>query len=195
MNKEQMAKLPVLQMPEDKPVEFDGIKPKGNYSHITRKAEKFTLVKQYLETPYNERQSLPLFRRENKINRNQYLELKTEIEAQSQEVSKARVRDAQKWINQSLGKTGSLACPEGAVGIEDDPMLWWRTKQMELNNAIFDSALKGNAQSQKLAKQLAGELVEKQEIKIGLSAEDRARRLFQAQEELKQEGYIDVSKR
>lgn len=189
MNKEQMAKLPVLQLDESIPE----IKPQGNYSHITRKAEKFGLVKRYLETPYNERQSLPLFRRENKINRNQYLEIKYEIDEQNKEIAKQRTRDAQKWINQSLGKTGSMACPEGAIGIEDDPMVWWKLQQEKLNQAILDSAMKGNAQSQKLAKQLAGELVEKQEIRIGMTAEERARRLFTAEEQLKKEGYIDVS--
>jgi len=74
--------------------------------------------------------------------------------------------------------------------LESDPEEWWRKRQLQLNEAILESAKRGNAQSQKLAKQLAGELIEKseskvqfelsagEEIKIAREAERRTREVY-----------------
>ncbi len=70
--------------------------------------------------------------------------------------------------------------------LEEDPISWWKKRTLELNNAILASAKKGNAQSQKLAKQLAGELVEKAEVKFGLTADERARRNSESEQELRE---------
>lgn len=74
----------------------------------------------------------------------------------------------------------------GSVLDEEDPEGWWKKRKLELNQAIMASAKKGNAQSQKLAKQLAGELIEKQEVKIGLSADEVARRNSESGQELRE---------
>ena len=179
----------MLQMPEDNlDTELRG---KGNATHMSKKTEKYAKVKAWLETPASERMSIVLFRRTEKITRPMFEELKRNYLLNLDELRHQRARDASRYIEKALE---SVEKPPGSfVDLEEDPMSWWKARQMELNQAILNSAMTGNAQSQKLAKQLAGELVEKQEIKIGLSAEDRARRLFQAQEELKKEGYIDVS--
>lgn len=60
---------------------------------------------------------------------------------------------------------------------------FWTEERVEaVNKAILESAQHGNANAQKLAKQLSGELVEKKEIKIVLNADDyfRIRREAQA---------------
>lgn len=182
-----MAKLPVLALPDDG-IQLDNeLAGKGNVTHMSKKAEKYAKVKEWLETPASQRMSIVLFRRENKITRPMFEELKRNYISNLDELRRQRARDASRYIEAGLA---IIDKPAGSrIDIEEDPMLWWKTKQRELNEAILNSAITGNAQSQKLAKQLAGELVEKQEIKIGLTAEERARRLFQAQEELKKEGY------
>ena len=179
-----MAKLPVLQLDAE-------LAGKGNATHISKKLEKYAKVKAWMETPPRERMSIVLFRRENKITRPMFEELKRNYLANLADLRRQRAVDASRYIEDAMA---SVDKPIGSVAdLEEDPMTWWKARQQELNNAILESAVHGNAQSQKLAKQLAGELVEKQEIKIGLTAEERARRLFQAQDELKKEGYIDIS--
>lgn len=186
MNKEQMAQLPVLQLDAE-------LAGKGNSTHMSRKTEKYAKVKEWLETPPSQRMSIVLLRRTHKITRPMFEELKRNYLANLDELRRQRAKDAARYIEHALE---AVEKPSGSImDLEEDPMTWWKTKQRELNNAILQSAVTGNAQSQKLAKQLAGELVEKQEIKIGLTAEERARRMFQAQEELKKEGFIDTSRK
>ena len=182
MNKEAMAKLPVLQLDAEL---------SGNVTHMSNKTEKYAKVKEWLETAPRDRMSIVLFRRTNKITRPMFEELKQKYLANIDELRRQRARDASRYIEHAME---IIEKPPGSmISLEEDPTTWWKTKQKELNEAILASAVTGNAQSQKLAKQLVGELVEKQEIKIGLTAEERARRMFQAQEELKKEGFIDVS--
>ena len=199
MDKEEMAKLPELKMPDDKKLYEVLMNPqldaelagKGNATHMSKKVEKYAKIKAWLETPPSQRMSIVLFRRTNKITRPMFEELKRNYLSNLDDLRRQRARDASRYIEDAME---SVEKPAGSImDLEEDPMTWWKARQLELNMAILASAVTGNAQSQKLAKQLAGELVEKQEIKIGLSAEDRARRMFQAQEELKKEGYIDIS--
>lgn len=50
---------------------------------------------------------------------------------------------------------------------------FWNDERTQIvNEAILESARHGNANAQKLAKQLAGELVEKKEVKFVISADD-----------------------
>jgi len=58
---------------------------------------------------------------------------------------------------------------------------WNDERTAIVNEAILESARLGNANAQKLAKQLAGELVEKKEVKFVLSAEDYFRIRREAQ--------------
>ncbi len=68
--------------------------------------------------------------------------------------------------------------------MESDPEAWLNAQKMFLYKSIKESAGKGNAQSQKLLSQLGGWLVEKQEVTVGLSADEIARRNSEARAEL-----------
>lgn len=149
---------------------------------ITAKAEKFEKVKEYLSIPYRERMPLPMFRKEHKIKRSEYIQLKADAEQGQRDLQRQVVRNIQETVMSGVPRipTRYEVSPPTEPDIEEDPVLWWKSQQKKLNEAILSSAMKGNAQSQKLAKQLAGELVEKQEVKIGLTADERAARLREA---------------
>ncbi len=67
---------------------------------------------------------------------------------------------------------------------------WWtEERNKEINQAIYDSSIgktRGNANSQKLALQASGRLVEKQEVKFVLSADDYFRIRREAQGRIQQ---------
>jgi len=72
---------------------------------------------------------------------------------------------------------------------EDDPVGWWQRngRSIRLNQAIFESATeKLNPNSMKLAKQLAGELVEKKEVTFGLQPDDYYRIRAEAQRRIQE---------
>lgn len=69
-------------------------------------------------------------------------------------------------------------------GLEENPEVWLSKQRMSLLLSIKESADRGNAQSQKLFAQLGGWLVEKQEVTVGLTADERARLLAQSKGEL-----------
>lgn len=154
---------------------------------VTRRDEKFELVKGYLDTPYKLRLPLPQFRKENRIRRDEYIMLKRDVEEFGLEVAKKRTDDARKWMEDSL--SGQEAGESEDDSLESDPEGWWKNRVVELYQAVFSSAKKGNAQSQKLAAQLSGMLVEKQEVKIGLTADEIARRNFEAERLLRDGGF------
>ena len=145
----------------------------NNPLNISRFEEKKQQVKEYLGTPRKMRMPLPTFRKAKGIRRNEFLDMKHTIETEQRELARINVRNIQENLLKGLGDE-----------FEDDPVGWWKARTLELNEAILQSAKKGNAQSQKLAKQLAGELVEKQEVTIGRSPEEIYRSYLQEQREL-----------
>lgn len=76
-----------------------------------------------------------------------------------------------------------------AEELERDPTAWWKKQSLKLNQAILSSASRGNAQSQKLAKQLSGEFIEKREdtLKFEPSTADYINWGRQLLEELRQD--------
>ncbi len=74
---------------------------------------------------------------------------------------------------------------------ENNPLEWWRKQNLRINKAIVASAIKGNSMSQKLAKQLSGELVEKREVKIGLKSDDYFRIIQEAEQRVRGESDRD----
>ena len=66
---------------------------------------------------------------------------------------------------------------------------WLKGKGHEINEALIQSCKGGNAQSLKLFFQLTEQLVEKQEVKIGLNADEIARRNLEADRQLREGGY------
>ncbi len=78
-----------------------------------------------------------------------------------------------------------LEKPELSEVDESDPEAWLQAQLMNLYKAVTKSAQGGNAQSQKLLAQLMGRLVEKQEVTLGLSADELTRRNLEAERQLR----------
>lgn len=67
-----------------------------------------------------------------------------------------------------------------------DSLSYLKSRTREVDEGIIKSAKSGNAQAQRLIKQLTGELVEKSEVTIGLTADERARRELEAERQLRE---------
>lgn len=129
------------------------------------------------------RMPLQQLRKEYHITRPQFYQMKDEWKAEKAHETETRLEIARQ-------KQAAILCGDATEEeIDADPVLWWKKRRQEIDKAILDSAKKGNAQSQKLAKQLAGELVEKQEIRIGLTADELTRRNLEAERQLREAGF------
>lgn len=159
--------------------------------NISRKTEKMELVREHLRIPFHDRVSLPLFRKEHKIRRDEYLQLKSMIEEEEKNLVKKRVTRAQRWMEESLyGEDTKMTAPlRVSLDKELEAERWLEANYPDLLEYTFEAAKKGNAASQKLLAQLMGKLVEKSEVKLEISADDMAKRNLEAQRQLKEEGY------
>ena len=91
-------------------------------------------------------------------------------------------------IGEELEASGHLT-EEEVIDLNFDPEKWFQETRRERYEALLKACKTGNAQAIKLAAQLANELVEKQEITVGLSADEIARRNLEAERQLKKGGY------
>ena len=117
----------------------------------------------YLNTPVKERRlTVTELRKELHISGVRFYQIKADWEYERRAAGQEGQRYAHtRSVVQGIGdKIDDLS--EDAE-LEEDPVAWWRKKSLTLNRAILASADKGNAQAQRLAKQLSGELVEKRE--------------------------------
>ncbi len=149
----------------------------SNVLNIARHDEKLEQVREYLHTSRDKRLPMPVVLHDIKVRRNEYAALKYEIEEFDKAVAKANVRAVQERV---MG--GDLDEPSPAS--EEVGQEWLDNHWLEVIQYVFESAKKGNAQSQKLFAQLAGKLVEKSEVKIGLTADERLRREIEAERQL-----------
>lgn len=76
---------------------------------------------------------------------------------------------------------------------EYDSIAYLRGRSPEADKALITSCLSGNASSLKLLKQLLGDLVEKTEVTLGLTADEIARRNLEAERQLREGGYQDAT--
>jgi len=148
------------------------------------------LVFAYFRTPFKERETQKQFIKRNKIFRPYFYRIKTLYAIEEAEEVKRRL-GALAETNERIAsvKKAQQGISDLMEFNEDDPTDWWRRRTIEMNQAILASAKRGNAQSQKLAKQLAGELLEKHEVKVGLTADELTKRALEAQRQLREEGY------
>lgn len=73
---------------------------------------------------------------------------------------------------------------------QDEPMDWLRKRTQDANEALLKSVQKGSPASIRTFYQLLGLLSDKVEVKIGLSADEIARRHLGARQELREQGYV-----
>ena len=142
------------------------------------------VVYDYLGQTVIEREKLVTFLKKNQIKRSTFYSLKQKYAFENDAAIKQARHDMTE-LEQS-----QLKVREAAENLfTEDPAHWWtRERLLELYKYILSTA-KSNAQSQKLAAQLAGVLVEKQEVKIGLTADERAQRNLEAKRQLEEGGY------
>jgi len=146
-------------------------------------ASKKKLIFDYLDTPEEERIPQKQFLKENGMIRVTFY--KGEIlyaQEKEKEEKEARRR--------------MLAKREAAVRLGDmmENALHKSEEYLDKNDGVVDDALvkackRGNAGALKLYYQLTNRLIEKSEVKVGLSADERARRNLQADVELLDSGY------
>jgi len=70
--------------------------------------------------------------------------------------------------------------------------IWQKTEEQlrkEIEQFLYIAASKGNPNSAKILAQMKGWLIEKSEVKIGLSADEIARRNLEADRQLREGGY------
>ncbi len=151
----------------------------SNLLNIARKTEKYEKVKEYLSTPRADKIPLPVFRREFGIRRNEFVELKRDVELAEKELRLKVIRNIQNNLMEGIDGASDKADAQG----------WLDEHWLEVVQYVFESAKKGNAQSQKLFAQLAGKLIEKSEVKIGLSADEITRRNLEAERQLREQGF------
>ncbi len=152
----------------------------SNLLNISRKAEKLEKVRVYLSVPYKDRLPLPVFRRETGIRRNEFIELKRDVEAYNKDLAMANFRTIQENL------MGDTRASDGEV-VDDDVNVdtFLQDHWGEFLQFVFKLS-KDNAQSQRLYAQLAGKLIEKSEVKVGLTGDETAQRNREAAEELTQ---------
>lgn len=146
-------------------------------SYISKNNRWKKLVKGYMDMPFNERMPLVQFLRSAGIRKDIYERLKIDynLEARAEQL-----RDIREISERVLGDGGCVEEDKEDEGL--DPQEWLERHYLELVKYTFASAKKGNAQSQALFAKLAGKLVEKSEVKIGISADD----YFRIREEARQ---------
>lgn len=142
-----------------------------NFERYTKgiKVDIKNTVFNYYATPEDRREPLKVFLKRARITRR----VAYRIELLHEMMTDWAIDDQQKALKvaEEERQANIRKIQEGLLD-EDDPVQWWQKKSKEINESILLSARKGNAQSQKLAKQLSGELVEKSEVKIGLNADE-----------------------
>lgn len=135
-------------------------------SYIAKNNRWKNLVNGYLGTAFNQRMPLKQFLHSAGIRRDVYDRLKADYNIETRKEQLEGIRRIQE------GVFGEVKGPEQEEGINLSPQEWLDEHFLEVVKYTFESAKKGNAQSQKLFAQLAGKLVEKSEVKVGLTADD-----------------------
>jgi len=154
--------------------------------------EKQKLGYEYLATPTEKRERpLSVWRKKNKINRTQWSLIKEQFSkdafnADETERLRRVIANAHPlWGGVEIKPTIERPKKEKTL----DPVEYLRSKLVDIIDATYESAMKGNSASQKLLFQMLGLLVEKQETKVKHEF-DLAAAIKKAREELGRVGQV-----
>lgn len=143
------------------------------------------LVFNYLITPQEERLPLREFLKKHKMYRQTFYTFEGEYNAVALALTK-RENDHKMDLKQTVLDAWDKAEGKSPVKTRQSSQSWLKARGGEINEALIQSCKDGNAQALKLFFQLTEQLVEKQEVKIGLTADEIARRNFEAERELQE---------
>ncbi len=153
------------------------------------------IVFEYLSTPLKEREPLTQFRKKHTIHRDTYATLKREYQVQLERdievkqflpkmVTRPDGREVFDPYAEEIKGTKKLGRPKVDPNYNSEKYLNGRTRVVD--EALIKACDRGSGVALTTFYKLNKRLVEQQEIKVGITADERIRRELEAERELKQ---------
>ena len=146
----------------------------------------------YLDTPRESRLSLPRFLKKHRMTKPTFFKFEGEHRIEKLGLTKrekeVHLAELTLMVNEAFDKQEVELGGKPAISHKKTSK-WLHAQGETVNEALIGACRQGNAQALKLFFQLTDQLVEKQDIKVGLSADEIAKRNLEADNQLKEEGY------
>ncbi len=162
----------------------------------TNKAGRKQLVFAYLDTSREQRLPLAKFLKEHKMIRRTFHTLEGEWKSEVKSVTKVETEKHQQelknTVNDVWDRLEGKEPPKRVNGVEVTKVS--EDEKLALARKVYaDAMVKGaSAKDKDLAVRMLGMLIDRQEVKIGLTADEIARRNLEAERQLKEGGYGDA---